>query len=132
MQWLEKMIRISMLSIKKRYPSAVFTRHFELNKSGEVHAHGILHLAVDYTGYDLHLKTIEKLFNKMIGRPKVNSSFSSRCLWVSDIEHVARYINKENVFVSNHQDLQLYLTEWLLPTKPSNIDEVTAKQAVKF
>lgn len=111
-RYLESRIKMAMVVIRQKYKSAVFTRHYELNKNGEVHCHGIMKIDSQYAGYDMHLKTISKIFNRYFGRLNCNSNIACPCYWVKDLDHVTRYINKENVFTPVHDDLNKTLEDY--------------------
>lgn len=114
-KWLKFKLQQAVADIKKKYPTAKYTVHWEFNKNGEVHAHGIIAIDdVSILNYQLHTMTIQKIFHRYIGRPKVASYVSSKTVWVKDMYHVARYVNKENVFQPDHSDMRRDITEWLL------------------
>lgn len=93
-----------------------YTMHYEFNKSGNLHVHGIIYVPNHYCGYIKNCIIVSKTFHKLFGRPRLNSSIACRVEWVIDIDHVSEYVNKENVYPSVHhcsisKDVTYYLAK---------------------
>lgn len=91
-----------------------YSIHYEFNKAGNLHTHGIVYIPVTYQDYNKWLVTASKLFNNKFGRSKVNSMISCRFEWIRDPLQTNKYVNKQNDYPARHvlfiaEDLTKYL-----------------------
>lgn len=96
-------LRRALLAIDKTVHIEGISVHFELNKAGNVHVHGIININDMYAGCQLPLAIIKKAIHKLMGRKFLNSSISCNLDYAADIEYCANYVNKENVYPSLHE-----------------------------
>lgn len=83
-----------------------YTMHYEFNKSGNLHVHGLIITPQHYQGYEKNCIITSKIFHRLFGRPRMPCSIACRVEWVKDIAKVAEYVNKSNVYPPVHKILE--------------------------
>lgn len=100
--FIDSGFKTCLSGIKKYYDVKYATVHYELNKAGNLHIHGIIGLDESYSDYELHQVIIQKIFHKEFGRPGIASAIAGKTEWVKNLYDTCSYLNKSNVFPSIH------------------------------
>lgn len=104
-RFIEHKFNVGVKDLQKHMKVYGYTMHYEFNKSNNLHVHGILYTPQYLSGYTKNCVIVSKIFHKLFGRPRVNSSVACRVEWVKDIAKVCEYVNKENIYPPLHKCL---------------------------
>lgn len=103
--------------IEKHLKIYGWTVHYEFNKQGNLHTHGLIYVPIEYEGYNKNTILVSKIFNRYFGRPRLSSMIACKVEWPKDILNVCNYVNKENAYTPIHKvnevrDLTKYLKQY--------------------
>lgn len=104
-RFIEYKFNAGLKDLQKHIKVYGYSMHYEFNKSNNLHVHGILYTPPQLHGYTKNCVIVSKIFHKLFGRPRLNSSIACRVEWIIDFQKVCEYVNKENVYPAIHKSL---------------------------
>lgn len=98
-------IRECVRALKSTYGIRCYTIHYENNRSGNVHAHGLISVSSMFSHYDATSYAFQRYVSKALGRKGVPYKTCMNIQWptAGDLETVCCYCNKGNVFPPDHR-----------------------------
>lgn len=101
-KYIDRLMKVFQAQINALYDVPYMSYHYEFNKAGNLHIHGLIGLPETYSGYLKHTIIIQKMLHRLFGRPHNPSEYAGKTEWVKDEYRICEYINKENVYPPIH------------------------------